>query len=73
MFLNYAVRRDQSGYKKGGRIEGLKVLNSFYIGVEKSMRRRCHLQQPLRAVPALGLSAFGTLSMREVFQACEAQ
>lgn len=68
------LRQDiSSEIQKGGRVEGLKVLNSFlYEGGEKYTKE---MSSPVTAFASCSrLSAylaFGTLSMREVFQACE--
>ena len=59
--------------QKGGRIEGLKVLNSFLY--ERGEKYTKEMSSPVTAFASCSrLSAylaFGTLSMREVFQACE--
>lgn len=59
--------------QKGGRIEGLKLLNSFLY--ERGEGYTKEMSSPVTAFESCSrLSAylaFGTLSMREVFQACE--
>ena len=62
-----------SEIQKGGRIEGLKVLNSFLYGRGEKYTKE--MSSPVTVFASCSrLStylAFGTLSMREVFQACE--
>mgnify|MGYP005848955027 CR=1 FL=1 len=59
--------------QKGGRIQGLKLLNSFLYERGENYTRQ--MSSPVTAFDSCSrLSAhlaFGTLSMREVFQACE--
>jgi deoxyribodipyrimidine photo-lyase len=59
--------------QKGGRIEGLRVLHSFLYERGESYTKE--MSSPVTAFESCSrLSAhlaFGTLSMREVFQACE--
>ena len=68
------LRQDiSSEIQKGGRIEGLKVLNSFLYGRGEKYTKE--MSSPVTAFASCSrLSsylAFGALSMREVFQVCE--
>ncbi|MDC0864720.1 FAD-binding domain-containing protein [Rickettsiaceae bacterium] len=68
------LRRDiSSEIQKGGCIEGLKALNSFLY--ERGEKYTKEMSSPVTAFASCSrLSAylaFGALSMREVFQACE--
>ena len=59
--------------QKGGRIEGFKLLNSFLY--ERGEDYTKEMSSPVTAFESCSRIsahlAFGTLSMREVFQACE--
>ena len=73
-YTKLGLREDGlNGLQKGGRNEGLKLLNSFLY--ERGEGYTKEMSSPLTAFQSCSrLSAhlaFGTLSMREVFQACE--
>lgn len=73
-YAELGLRKDgSSGLQKGGRIEGLKLLNSFLY--ERGEGYTKEMSSPVKGFESCSrLSsylAFGTMSIREVFQACE--